>query len=204
MNPVAQYLINHNSKSENYDVSTTNKTHLYHIDNSSFTIGKPDLTFHHSPDSNGPIVGMCKFRHFSSDCEIGLRNPERPKEMTWEYLHKEGFLFMKRAYWFRMELDDGKKQTFTWKQTRSHGSGSENHKLVEGTSQTVVAVISSDGMFSKKIDYGYLDIYSNLGPRFYLTALISGIAVVERIRRAKPSAAGGGAGGSSGAGGGIC
>ncbi|KAJ5969921.1 hypothetical protein N7501_006169 [Penicillium viridicatum] len=206
MNPAAQYLITHNFKSENYDVSTTNKTHLYHIDSSTFTIGKPDLTFHHSPNSNGPVVGVCKFRHFSSDCEIGLRHPERPNEMNWEYLHKEGFLFMKPAYWFRMELDDGTKQTFTWKQTRSLGSGSENHKLVQETGQTVVAVLSSGGIFSKKPGYGYLDIYSNLGPRFYLTALISGIAVVERIRRAKPSAAGAGAGGSSAAagGGGIC
>ena len=102
-----------------------------------------------------------------------------------------------------MELDDGTKQTFTWKQTRSLGSGSENHKLVQETSQTVVAVLSSGGIFSKKPGYGYLDIYSNLGPRFYLTALISGIAVVERIRRAKPSAAGAGAGGSSAAAGGL-
>ncbi|KAJ5528570.1 hypothetical protein N7527_001963 [Penicillium freii] len=207
MNPAAQYHITHNFKREKYDVSTTNKTHLYHIDSSTFTIGKPDLTFHHGPDSNGPVVGVCKFRHFSSDCEIGLRQPERPNEMNWVYLHKEGFLFMKRVYWFRMELDDGTKQTFTWKQTRSLGSGSENHKLVEETSQTVVAVLSSGGIFSKKPGYGYLDISSNLGPRFYLTALISGIAVVERIRRATRSGAGAGAGGSSaaaGGGGGIC
>ncbi|KAF7522956.1 hypothetical protein PCG10_006910 [Penicillium crustosum] len=203
MNPAAQYYITHNSKSENYDVSTTDKTHLYHIDNSTFTIGKPDLTFHHSPDSKGPVVGVCKFRHFSSDCEIGLADPERFNKMKWEYLHKEGFIF-KRAYWFRMELDDGTKQSFTWKQTSSLGSGSGNHKLVKENGQTVVAVLSSGGIFSKKIDYGYLDIYSNLGPRFYLMALISGIAVVERIRRAKPNAAGGAAGGSSAGGGGIC
>ncbi|CAI7633346.1 unnamed protein product [Penicillium crustosum] len=189
MNPAAQYYITHNSKSENYDVSTTDKTHLYHIDNSTFTIGKPDLTFHHSPDSKGPVVGVS--------------DPERFNKMKWEYLHKEGFIF-KRAYWFRMELDDGTKQSFTWKQTSSLGSGSGNHKLVKENGQTVVAVLSSGGIFSKKIDYGYLDIYSNLGPRFYLMALISGIAVVERIRRAKPNAAGGAAGGSSAGGGGIC
>ncbi|CAI7640317.1 unnamed protein product [Penicillium palitans] len=202
MNPAAQYHITHSSKREHYDVSTTDKTHLYHVDNSTFTIGKPDLTFHHSPDRRGPVVGVCKFRHFSSDCEIGLQNPERPNAMKWEYLHKEGFF--RRRYWFRMELDDGTKHTFTWKQTRSHGKGSGTHKLVEEARQTVVAVLSSDGMFSKKIGYGSLDIYSDLGPRFYLMTLMSGIAVVERIRRAKPNAAGAGAGGSGGGGGAIC
>ncbi|KAJ5606863.1 hypothetical protein N7537_003482 [Penicillium hordei] len=199
MNPTAQYLITHSFWRHNYDVRTTNKTHLYHIANSSFTPGKPDLTFYRSPDSNGPIVGVCKFRHFSSDCEIGVGDPERPNKMNWEYLHKQGFT--KRVYWFRMELDDGTKRTFTWKRTHSLGSGFENHKLVEETSQTVVAVFSSGGIFSKTT--GYLDIYSNLGQRFYLMVLISGIALVEKIRRAKQSSAGAGAAGAAGGGGGC-
>ncbi|CAG7934795.1 unnamed protein product [Penicillium nalgiovense] len=198
MDPVAQYLITHSFWRHNYDVSTTNKTHLFHVANSSFTPGKADLTFHRSPDSNGPIAGVCKFRHFSSDCEIGLGDSAQPNRMDWEYLHKQGF--MKRIYWFRMQLDDGTKQTFTWKRTHSLGSGSENHKLVEETSQTVVAVFSSGGIFSKTT--GYLDIYSNLGPRFSLMALISGIALIEKGRRARQASGGAASGGGGGGGGG--
>lgn len=117
--------------------------------------------------------------------------------MNWEYLHKQGL--MKRVYWFRMELDDGTKRTFTWKRTHSLGSGFENHKLVEETSQTVVAVFSSGGIFSKTT--GYLDIYSNLGQRFYLMVVISGIALVEKVRRAKQSSARAGTAGAAGGGG---
>ena len=203
MNSAGQYLITHSFWRHNYDVSTPNKTHLFHVANSSFTPGKPDLTFHRSPDSNGSIAGVCKFRHFSSDCEIGLGDPERPNRMDWEYLHKQGFT--KRVYWFRMQLDDGTKKTFTWKRTHSLGSGSENHKLVEETSQTVVAVFSSGGIFSKTT--GYLDVYSDLGPRFILMVIISGIAMIEKGRRARQSSAAAGAsagGGGGGGGGGGC
>ncbi|KAJ5484512.1 hypothetical protein N7453_011980 [Penicillium expansum] len=196
MNPAAQYLITHSFWRHNYDISTTNKTHLFHIANSSLTPGKPDLTFHSSPDSSGPVVGVCKFRHFSSDCQIGIGDPGRPNKLDWEYLHKQGFT--KRIYWFRMQLDNGTKQTFTWKRTHSLGSGYENHKLVEESSQTVVAVFSSGGNFSKTT--GSLDIYSKLGPRFYLMTLISGIALVEKVRRAKQSSAGAGVGAAGGGG----
>ncbi|KAJ5807581.1 hypothetical protein N7447_011037 [Penicillium robsamsonii] len=195
MDQAAQYLITNTFWHHHYNVSTKDETHLFHVDNSSLTIGKPDLTFHRSPDSNGPIAGVCKFRHFSSDCEIGLGDPERPSEMDWEYLHKQGFI--KRIYWFRMQLEDGTKQNFTWKRTHSLGTGREKYKLVEETSQTVVAVFSSGRTFSKTP--GYLDIYLPLGPRFNLIALISGIAVAERARRArktKTSQGGGGGGGS--------
>lgn len=202
MNPAVQYLITHSFWRHDYDVSTPTKQHLYHINNSSFTPGKPDLTFHRSSDANGPIVGVCKFRHFSSDCEIGVGSPERPGKMNWEYLHKQGFT--KRIYWFRMQMDDGSKKTFTWKRTHSLGSGYENHKLVEESSQTVVAVFSSGSVFSKTT--GHLDIYWNLGSRFNLMALISGIALVEKVRRAKNSASASSSGGAgaAAAGGGGC
>lgn len=196
MNPAAQYLITHSFWHHHYDVSTINKTPLFHVANSAYTPGKPDLTFHRSTDSNGPIVGVCKFRHFSSDSEIGLGDPERPNKMDWGTLHKKGF--MKHIYWFRIKLDNGTNQTFTWKRTHSLGSGHVNHKLVEDTSQTVVAVFSSGGIFSKTT--GYLDIYPNLGPRFNLMALISGIALVEKVRRGKQSSAGAGAAGGGGSG----
>ncbi|KGO77180.1 hypothetical protein PITC_024220 [Penicillium italicum] len=113
----AQYLIAHSFWRHNYNFNTTNKTQLLHIVNSSDTPGKSELDFHGSPDSSGPVVGVCKFRYFSSVCQINLGDPERPNKMDWEYLHKQGFV--KRIYWFRMQLDDGTKQTFNWKRTHS-------------------------------------------------------------------------------------
>lgn len=202
MNPTAKYTITHSFWRHHYDVSTPTKTHLFHVANSSMTPGKPDLTFHASTDSNGPIAGVCKFRHFSSDSEIGLGSPSSPGRMEWEYLHKQGFT--KRQFWFRMRLDDGSKRTFTWKRTHSLGSGHENYKLVEEGTNHVIAVFSSGSMLSKTT--GSLDIYWSLGQRFNLMALMSGLTVVERARRAKTSAAassGGGAGAAAGGGGGC-
>ncbi|KAJ5782108.1 hypothetical protein N7457_003882 [Penicillium paradoxum] len=201
MNPAVQYLITHSFWRHDYDVSTPTKKRLFHVNNSSFTPGKPDLTLHRSSDSNGPIVGVCKFRHFSSDCEIGTGNPEQSGKMNWEYLHAQGFT--KRIYWFRMQMDDGTKRKFTWKRTHSLGNGYKNHKLVEESSQTVVAVFSSGSICSKTT--GHLDIYQNLGSRFNLLALISGITVLEKARRARNSAAASASGASgAAAGGGGC
>ncbi|KAJ5326199.1 uncharacterized protein N7506_009301 [Penicillium brevicompactum] len=194
MNPTSKYIITHSFWRHHYEVSTPNKTHLFHVANSSMTPGKPDLTFHASTDSNGPIAGVCKFRHFSSDSEIGLGSPSLPGRMEWEYLHKQGFT--KRQFWFRMRLEDGSKQTFTWKRTHSLGSGYENYKLVEEGSNNVVAVFSSGSAFSKTT--GSLDVYWGLGQRFNLMALMSGLTVVERARRARTSAAASAGGGSRG------
>ncbi|KAJ5496284.1 hypothetical protein N7463_008271 [Penicillium fimorum] len=191
MNPAAQYLITqtHSFWHHHYNVSTEENTHLFHVVNSSH------LTFHRSADSNGPIAGMCKFRHFSSDCKIGLSDPEQPSKINWEYLHKQGFI--KRTYWFRIQLEDGTKQTYTWKRTHSLGTGSEKYKLVEETSLTVVAVFSSsDRAFSQTT--GHLDIYLPLGPRLNLIVLISGLAVVEGERRLTRTTQGGGAAGGGG------
>jgi hypothetical protein len=193
MNPAAKYIITHGFWRHNYEVSAPNNTHLFHIENSGFRPGKPDLTMYRGSDSNGEVVGVCKFRLFSSDCEIGLGDPARPGKMDWEYLHKKGFL--ERSYWFRMQMDDGTKKTFSWKRTHSLGNGHENHKLVEESSGTVMAVFSGGSIFSKTT--GDLDIYVNPSSRFNLMVLITGIAVVERTRRAKNTAASSAGGGVS-------
>ncbi|KAJ5121096.1 uncharacterized protein N7515_009057 [Penicillium bovifimosum] len=194
MNPGAKYIITHSFWRHHYDVSAPNNTHLFHIENSAFTPGKPDLTLHRGSNSHGPVVAVCKFRHFSSDCEIGLADPTRPGKMEWGDLHKKGFL--ERSYSFRMRMDDGTDKTFIWKRTHSLGNGHENHKLVEESSQTVMAVFSAGSIFSKTA--GDLDIYVNPSSLFNLMALITGIAVVEKTRRGKNTGASAGGGGGGG------
>jgi hypothetical protein len=110
MNITAKYITTHSVWRHNYDISSPNKTHLFHVSNSSLTPGKPDLTFHASTDSNGPIARVCKFRRFSSDTEIGVGDPCTPDSMEWEYLHSQGFT--EGQLWFHIHLDDGCNQTF--------------------------------------------------------------------------------------------
>lgn len=197
--PSAQYSITYSLWSHDYEVAGT---HSFHVDNSTFRPGKPDLTFHAGRDTNAPIAGVCKFRHFSSDTEIGLGNPNLPNGMIWEGLNSTGF--MKVQYVFCMRFADRPLQTFTWKKTHSLGlGGSSNLKLVEEQTQNVVAVFSSGGTFSKKASQ--LDVYANYGERFHLMVLITGLALREKLRRNSNNAAAGVAGGAAGgAAGGGC
>lgn len=186
----AQYFIKQSLFRHHYTVTLSGDTQLYHVQNSVFTPGKPDLAFHKSTDANGPIAGVVKFRHFSKDAEIGLGDPKQP--VLKEILHREGFL--KRAHWFRMTVRDG-VQTFTWKRTHSLGRGSECYKLVEESTQSVVAVFSAGSLIKRN---GNIDIYAPLGEQFYMMTLLTGIALVEKSRRQRNSASASGGGGGGG------
>ncbi|KAJ5681463.1 uncharacterized protein N7477_001403 [Penicillium maclennaniae] len=188
----AQYHIAHSVWRHDYEVSGS---HVFHVDNSSLRPGKPDLTFHAGLDTNAPL---CKFRHFSSDTEIGLGDPSKPG-ISWERMSRESL--RKVQYAFGLNCGDGRHHRFTWKKTSSlGGSHSGNLKLVDESSGNVVAVFSSGGSFSMKT--GQLDIYTDYGERFAIMVLISGIALREKLRRAKNAS--GNSVGSAGAAGGGC
>ena len=192
----AQYHITHSVWRHDYEVSGS---HVFHVDNSALRPGKPDLTFHAGLDTNAPVAGVCKFRHFSSDTEIGLGDPNKPG-MSWECMSRESLC--KVQYAFRWNLSDRRQHCFIWKKTSSlGGSHSGNLKLVDESTGYVVAVFSSGGSFSKRT--GQLDIYPNYGERFSIMVLISGIALREKLRRANNAGAGSAAG-SAGAAGGGC
>lgn len=193
----AQYHIAHTVWRHDYEVSGS---HVFHVDNSALRPGKPDLTFHTGPDTNAPVAGVCKFRHFSSDTEIGLGDPSK-SGISWERMSRESL--RKVQYAFCMDLGDRRQHRFTWKRTSSlGGSHTGNLKLVEESSGNVVAVFSSGGSFSKKT--GQLDVYVNYGERFAMMVLITGIALREKLRRASNAAASSAGAGSAGAAGGGC
>ncbi|KAJ6015830.1 hypothetical protein N7540_010421 [Penicillium herquei] len=108
----SQYAITHSLFRHDYDIISANGKHSYHVDNSHLTPGKPDLTFHEG-DAKGPIAGVCKYRHFSSDAIIGLGDPTHPHRMSWEHFTREGLLSCR--YSFRVKLGGGRARTFTWR-----------------------------------------------------------------------------------------
>lgn len=191
-----QYHIDHSVWRHDYEITGS---HAFHVDNSTLRPGKPDLTFHAGPDTSAPVAGVCKFRHFSSDTEIGLGDPDMPG-ISWGRMSREGLRKVK--YTFCMDFGD-RQRRFIWKKTSSHGgSHSGNLKLVEEPSGNVLAVFSAGGSFSKKT--GQLDVYANYGERFSLMVLITGIALREKLRRASNNAAvAGGSSGAASAGGGC-
>ncbi|KAJ5096327.1 hypothetical protein NUU61_005683 [Penicillium alfredii] len=192
-NPTLQYDITHSVWAHNYDIAV-HGSHVIHVDNSSLTPGKPDLTFHSGPNSHAQVVGVCKFEHFSTGTKIGLGDPKQPSKMIYEKMLKDGI--MSPRYSFRVNIG-GYSRHLTWKKTHSMGTGpSGNFKLVDDTSQRVLAVFSSASAFSFKT--GNIALYVDHGEPFRLMTLMTGIAVRESLRRRRSSsaAAGGGGGGA--------
>jgi hypothetical protein len=177
------------------------------VDNSHWNPGKPDLTFHTGANTTGPIAGVSKYRHFSSDTEIGLGDPSQPHAIEWFRLNRDSI--MSGRYSIRITLgtttgsnsnQQSQPRTFTWKRTRSLSKHSGGLKLVD-ESDRVVAVFGSGGSFSSTT--GQMDIYVPYGERFQLLVLVSGLALREKLARARnAAAAGAGAGAGAGGGGG--
>lgn len=196
----SQYSITHSMWRHDYKV--TGPQH-FHVDNSTFRPGKPDLTFHAGSDTTAPIAAVCKFHNFSANTDIGLADPNQANEMNWVCMSRQGLV--KMQYGFPMDVGDHRPHHFTWKSTQSMGTGrTGNLKLVDGSTQEVVAVFSSSSSFSKR-KTGSLDIYVDYGERFQLLVLSTGLAVREKLRRASnaasASAASGGAAAPAGGGG---
>jgi hypothetical protein len=207
--PITQYTITRGVFRSSYDITTTGQhgQPLYHVDNSHWTPGKPDLTFHAGANTTGPIAGVSKYRHFSSDTEIGLGDPSQPHAIEWFRLNRDSI--MSGRYSIRITLgitttgrnnvnnnqQQQQPRTFTWKRTRALSRHSGGLKLVD-ESDRVVAVFGSGGSFSTS---GQMDIYVQYGERFQLLVLVSGLALREKLARArKAAAAGAGAGGGGG------
>ncbi|KAJ5532037.1 hypothetical protein N7494_008589 [Penicillium frequentans] len=184
-----QYSITHSLFRHDYEI-LSDGNHMFHVDNSHLTPGKPDLTFHEGPDTKSPIVGVCKYRHFSSDAIVGLGDPSRPS-MSWEHLSRES-IFSSR-YSFRAKVND-RTCTFTWRRTHSMKGGTL--ELVQEATHDLIAKFSSGTTFSKKA--GQLEIYKCYSDQFALLVLITGLALREKLRRRSNSAAG-----AAGAGGGA-
>lgn len=191
--PGSQYQITRSFWGGRYSIAQGG-THLYHVDNSHLTPGKPDLTFHAGADTSSPVVGVCKYGHFSSNTEIGLGDPAHPHSMKWERMSRQGTLNIR--YSFRMAFGDRSPETFIWKNTRSHGSGiTGNLKLVRETSQDVIAIFSASNGFTRKA--GTLEIAAAYGNEFQFMVLITAIALCESRQRRQAAAAGGGGGGGA-------
>lgn len=188
MSPSTKYTIKYTTLSHDYRVSS-NGVHCFHVDNSSMTIGKPDLTFHSSDDNMGPVVGTCKFRKTSSSSNICLGSPSSPIAEC--QLQREGSWHIQ--YWFSIKID-GNRRAFSWKRTSSNGSG---YKLVEKGTKDIFARFLSKSIWSPS--KGTMEISGAVGEDFEMMALMSGLTVIERSRRRSNS--GGGAAGGGGGGG---
>ncbi|RJE25843.1 hypothetical protein PHISCL_01819 [Aspergillus sclerotialis] len=194
-NECSLFNICHTKWRNHYKVHSADGTQLFFADNSSFTPGKPDLTFHSGSDDKGPIVSVSKFVHFSRSIRIGLGDPANPNGMTWEELSCPGFLHTSK---YRMEttIPDGYggfcRRSFIWKCPAFKA----DHDLVDEQTGEPIAHFDNS-VFSLSKD-GKLYIYRSYGQAFELMVITANIALIERRRRAN---SGGGSGGGGGGGG---
>ncbi|KAJ5091009.1 hypothetical protein N7532_009693 [Penicillium argentinense] len=142
------------------------KSPLAYVRCSTFTIGKPDLTYHAGETEDAPITAVCKFINFSRHCKVGLGNPDDPN-VAWEDLTRHK---LTTHYRFEITLDSGERRAFIWKRTNSVGIGEEkpskissrNFKLQDDQTEELVAVYLNNGTKSWKksgkfqinVDYG--------------------------------------------------
>lgn len=185
--------IYHTLFSHHYSIHTADKRLLLYVDNSLWTPGKPDLTFHAGPDDRARVVAACKFIHFSRDFRVGLGDPQDPNGMTWEELSCQNLL---RASKYRLEVTitsggGASRRPFLWKRTAL----SHDHELIdEQTGETVAQFDNSTFSISKT---GKLYIHKDYGRDFELMVLATAIGMIEKQRRRQ---SGGGGGGGDGGG----
>ncbi|OAL72930.1 hypothetical protein A7D00_2703 [Trichophyton violaceum] len=137
----------YNSFPVHYKISDPQKRPLYHVDNSYFTPGTPDLSLYRGEDRKGHLAAVCKFVLFSTCSKIGLMpKPQKSyydrfsndvfeighvstsaEDMTWEDLTRESRDHS--TYRFEMELlvqsmwrgPELGRRAFVWKRTHSMG-----------------------------------------------------------------------------------
>ncbi|KAF7714730.1 Uncharacterized protein PECH_007733 [Penicillium ucsense] len=191
-----RFIVSHGVFQHAYDICNSTGQAEYHVDVSHWTPGKADMTFHKGADSSHPIIGIAKFQHLSKDAELGLVDPSRPEGMERIPLPCDAFMTVQYAFQVIFP-GEHHRRTYTWKRTRSHGFGSQALKLVDETGR-VIAVYSAGGGLTSRT--GQMDLYVNYGEKFQLIALMSGLALQEKLHRSRKHGAAGvaGAGGSGG------
>ncbi|CAI7654449.1 unnamed protein product [Penicillium pancosmium] len=175
------YFSQNTSLPPRYNITTTFWKHHYeitgshnlYVENSQMTPGKPDLTFH-TTNKEGPIIALSKYKHFSSDIEIGLSEPSHnssSNSMRWDTLHRDGWRSSK--YKLTAEIN-GRLEKYTWRPT---------HKIHCGLK-------GSDRVLT-------FDNNACYGERFQLLVLMTCITLAEKTRRRNEAAAAGAASSAS-------
>lgn len=185
----------HRRRRLDFAITTTDKTPLAYVRCSTWTIGKPDLTYHAGETEEAPITAVCKFINFSRHCKIGLGNPDDPNS-SWEDLTRHK---LTTHYRFEMTLETGERRAFVWKRTSNVGIGEEkpskigtkNFKLQDEVTEELVAVYLNNGAKSWKKS-GKFQINVDYGPAFDTVVFITGLALLEKERRRENRNSGGG------------
>ncbi|RMJ26889.1 hypothetical protein PHISP_02258 [Aspergillus sp. HF37] len=172
-----------------------NGSQLLHVDNSMFTRGKLDLSFHAGADKTAPVVSVCKILHFSRHFKVGFGDPgPSPNAVAWEDLAAQNLMASKYRVEMTIERDslenesssgDRRRRSFLWKcPIFSH-----DMKLFDEKTETVVALFNSCSSLFNLRKAGRIEIYQSYGPDFDLMVLTTALGLAEDLRRFENSTA---------------
>ncbi|EFE43679.1 hypothetical protein TRV_01539 [Trichophyton verrucosum HKI 0517] len=164
----------YNSFPVHYKISDPQKRPLYHVDNSYFTPGTPDLSLYRGEDKKGHLAAVCKFVLFSTCSKIGLM--PKPQKSYRDRLNNDIFeIGHKRTHSMGVESSKPSKLSAC------------NYKLVDEESGKIMAVIANNGLKSMnkkgKIELFDTAEYVFAGEQLDIMILMTGIALLEKERR---------------------
>ncbi|CEO60255.1 hypothetical protein PMG11_04890 [Penicillium brasilianum] len=169
-----------------FAIYTADKTPLAYVRCSSFTIGKPDVTYHAGETDQAPVAAVCKFINFSRHCKVGFGDPN-DSDIVWEELKRYK---LTNHYRIEMTLHAGARKTFVWKRTHSTPIGDDvpsklstkNFKFIDEQTEELVAVYVNNGVKSWE-KCGKFQINVDYGAKFDVMVLITGLSLLEKERR---------------------
>ena len=169
-----------------FAISTADKTPLAYVRCSSFTIGKPDVTYHAGETDQAPIAAVCKFINFSRHCKVGFGDSNDPN-IVWEDLQRYK---LTTHYRIEVTLNGGTRKAFVWKRTNHtpieddmpSKLSTKNFKLIDEQTEELVAVYVNHGVKSWE-ECGKFQINVDYGAQFDVMVLITGLSLLEKERR---------------------
>ncbi|KAI9928459.1 hypothetical protein ASPWEDRAFT_38690 [Aspergillus wentii DTO 134E9] len=175
----------------NLTVHDADKKQLFYVKNSSFRIGKPDVTFHAGEDQNAPVAAVCKFINFARHSRVGLGDPKDPNNIVWEDMYRNTLKKISYTYETLLPGVDGhhERRTLNWKRTCSYGIGEDmpskasarNFKLIDEDGRLIAVFLNNGHKSYHKC--GKLQINVDYGSQFDLMVMITGLSVLEKERR---------------------
>lgn len=184
----------HTASRRNLRITTSDGSPLYYVNNSHFKPETPDVALHAGSEKTGKVLGVAKFgTMFSKYISIGLGDPnlDGGRDMTWLMMERTSTPLIQSEFKFSMkiDLDDPHARTFVWKRSSAAVVGDDaaysmqNFKLLDGENGEIVATFANNGLKSWKKKGKFRFVKGLYGPEWEKVALLTGLSLVERVRR---------------------
>ncbi|KAK2608402.1 hypothetical protein QQS21_003088 [Conoideocrella luteorostrata] len=146
---------------------------VYHVNNSTFSPGTPDVQLRRGDSKDGPMVAFGKFHNLNSNVTLGLGDPSQ--QPVFEEMNKESRLTHSE---YVMEVQG---RRYVWRRTIGKGLFA-NYACLDGATGRLVAYFAKTGAKSLK-KVGRLCFTAELEEARERLLLVSWFAIREKENR---------------------